>query len=267
MLSVIRCLNANRNHAKGRSTNPNSCATNTTFFTDMLYCFSIPQAYKLIREKFPLPSISLLNRIQRGGVDSIKALKLLKSRGEISEDLVLSVDEMILQKEESYQNGTLVGASEAGELFKGIVVFMVLGLKESIPFVVQGCPEVSFNGQWLKEKIDENMTNLMEAGFRVRGVVMDNHSANVSAYNQLSKFYSSESPHYIIHPKNGGKKTYFFFDTPHLMKNVRNNLLNGKKFVFPEFKYDDGKGIKVGCPAGHVRWPDLHGIMAYSNLH
>ena len=100
----------------------------------------------------------------------------------------------------------------------------------------------------------------MEAGFRMRAVVIDNHSANVSAYNQLSKFYSSESPHYIIHPKNGGKKTYFFFDTPHQMKNVRNNLLICKKSVFPDFKYDDGKGIKVECPARYVRWPDLHSI-------
>ena len=61
------------------------------------------QAYRLVREQFPLPSISLLNRIQRGGVDSIKALTLPRVHGEMSEDLILLVDEMILQKEESYQ--------------------------------------------------------------------------------------------------------------------------------------------------------------------
>ena len=36
------------------------------------------QAYKQLLEKFPLPSISLLNKIQQGGVNSIKALKILK---------------------------------------------------------------------------------------------------------------------------------------------------------------------------------------------
>ena len=69
------------------------------------------QAYRLVREQFPLPSISLLNRIQHGGVDSIKALKLLRDHGEMSEDLILLVDEMILQKEESYQAGTHIGAA------------------------------------------------------------------------------------------------------------------------------------------------------------
>ena len=33
------------------------------------------QAYKLLLEKFPMPSISLLNKIQQGGVDSLRALK------------------------------------------------------------------------------------------------------------------------------------------------------------------------------------------------
>ena len=215
------------------------------------------QAYKLIREKFPLPSISMLNKIQQGGVDSIKALKILRDRGEMANDLVLLVDEMYLQKEESYQGGSLVGAAENGDLYKGIVVFMVVGLKESIPYVVQAVPEVTFGGKWLKEKIDTNLANLMEAGFCVRGVVTDNHSANVNAFNYLAKSYDSDSECYIKHPNNGGKKTYFFYDAPHLIKNIRNNLLNGKKFVFPEFKYDDGKNISLHCPAGYVRWGDL----------
>ena len=33
------------------------------------------QAHKLLLEKFPMPSISLLNKIQQGGVDSLRALK------------------------------------------------------------------------------------------------------------------------------------------------------------------------------------------------
>ena len=218
------------------------------------------QAYRLVREQFPLPSISLLNRIQRGGVDSIKALKLLRDHGEMSEDLILLVDEMILQKEESYQAGTHIGASENGELYKGIVCFMVLGLKDSVPYVVVAAPEVKLTGEWLKKKIDENLKNLMDAGFRVRGVVTDNHSTNVNAFDYLSKSYSTDESFYINHPNNGGKRTYFFYDSPHLIKNVRNNLLNGKKFVFPEFSYNDGKDTNVHCPAGYIRWADLHGI-------
>ena len=33
-----------------------------------------------------------------------------------------------------------------------------------------------------------------------------------------------------------------------------------KSLFFPEFSYDDGKDINVHCPAGYVRWANLHGI-------
>ena len=38
------------------------------------------QSYKLLLEKFPLPSISTLHRIQAGGVDSLKAAKKLREK-------------------------------------------------------------------------------------------------------------------------------------------------------------------------------------------
>ena len=39
------------------------------------------QCYKLLLEKFPLSSISLLNKLQTGGVDAIKAVKFLRKKG------------------------------------------------------------------------------------------------------------------------------------------------------------------------------------------
>ena len=57
------------------------------------------------------------------------------------------VDEMFLQKETSYQTGDYVGEDEEGELYKGIACFMIVGLKQSVPHVIQAKPEV--NG-WLK---------------------------------------------------------------------------------------------------------------------
>jgi len=71
---------------------------------------------------------------------------MLREKGEISGDLILMVDEMYLQKAAQYQSGEYVGADEEGKLFKGIMAFMVVGLKQSIPFVVQAIPEVTFNG-------------------------------------------------------------------------------------------------------------------------
>ena len=51
----------------------------------------------------------------------------------MSEDICLLFDEMYLQKCEEYFGGELIGSDENGELYKGIVCFMIVGLKESIP--------------------------------------------------------------------------------------------------------------------------------------
>ena len=95
-------------------------------------------------------------------------------------------------------------------------------------------PEVTYDGQWLCENISTNIEKLATAGFCFRGIVTDNHSSNVNAFASLKKLYESYSNIYFEHPANNGKRTYMFFDTVHLVKNIRNNLRNAKKFVFPE---------------------------------
>ena len=56
------------------------------------------QAYKLLLEKFPLPSFSLLEKIQRGVIETITAAKSLLKKGYLSQDYVFMVDEMYLEK-------------------------------------------------------------------------------------------------------------------------------------------------------------------------
>ena len=218
------------------------------------------QAYKIVLEKFPLPSISLLNKIQQGGVDAIKAVTFLREKGEISTDCILMVDEMYLQKATQYQGGEYVGVDKEGNLFKGIVVFMIVGLKESISYVIQALPEITFNGKWLSEKMSKSIDLLGEAGFNVRGIVTDNHAANVNAFKCLHIEYGTpESPLFIKHPSNHNKNIYLFFDSVHILKNIRNNLLNAKKFVFPEFDYEN-ENMSIHFPAGYITWSDLHTI-------
>ena len=56
---------------------------------------------------------------------------------------------MYLPKPAQYQAGEYVCAGEEDNLYKGIVAFMVVGLKQSALFIVQAIPEITFNGQWL----------------------------------------------------------------------------------------------------------------------
>ena len=66
------------------------------------------------------------------------------------------INEMYLQKSAQYQSREYV---EERNLYEGIFAFMVVGLKESI-HLVQTIPEVTFNRQWLAEKISDNIGNL-----------------------------------------------------------------------------------------------------------
>ena len=75
-----------------------------------------------------------------GGVDSLKAVKVLREEDQISTDLILNVDERCLHKVAQHQAGEYVGADEEGNLHKGIIAFMLERLKQSTPFVAQAIP-------------------------------------------------------------------------------------------------------------------------------
>ena len=46
------------------------------------------QVYKLLLEQFPLPSLSLLKKTKTGGMEPIKAVKVLFYQGKIGKDVV-----------------------------------------------------------------------------------------------------------------------------------------------------------------------------------
>ena len=53
--------------------------------------------------------------------------------------------------------------------------------------------------------------------------------------------------------------TYLFFDSEHLLKNIRNNLLNSKRFIFPPVSFDEFLD-DIYVPGGEVSWKLLHDI-------
>ena len=68
------------------------------------------------------------------------------------------------------------GLDKEGNVYKGTVAFMVVGLKQTTPFNFQAIPqasqanpEVTFNGQWLAKNISGNIDSLIEIGLSVRG--------------------------------------------------------------------------------------------------
>ena len=80
------------------------------------------------------------------------------------------------------------------------------------------------------------LEDLRRSAFKVRGIVADNHLSNVAAFKILLNNNPRDKHHYLI-PPNIDSKTYVFSDTVNLIKNIRNNLLHCKKFVFPGFEF------------------------------
>ena len=119
-----------------------------------------------------------------------------------------------------------------------------------MPFVVKAVPESKIEEKWLSGQIIESIQSLHEMGFHMRAVILDNHSSSVSAFNELSSKDGSKSyENVILHHSTSDRRTYLFYDSVHMLKNVRNNLLNSKRFIFPEFYFFD---VIFSLPAGKI---------------
>ena len=166
-------------------------------------------------------------------------------------------DEIYVQKSEEYSGGVSYGKDENNQLFKGVVCFMITGLKSNVPYIVRSVPETNIKGTWLKEEITKVIKQLQEIGFNVRGVVCDNHPSNVSAFREMLLDYGKEDDE--IRVWINGQPIYLFYDPVHIIKNVRNNLLERKRFIFPPFVCTDLKDdVKVAY--GEISWSLLHGV-------
>ena len=82
------------------------------------------------------------------------------------------------------------------------------------------------------------------------------HATNVAAFRDLfSKYGHSKLANAITHPSLSSLTTYLFFDFVHILKNIRNNLLNSKRLVFPEFQ-----SSFITVPAGEISWKLIHDV-------
>ena len=140
----------------------------------------------------------------------MNAAKILLENGSNSSDIILMADEIYLQQGKQFHSGEWIGADENGELFKGVVAFMINGLRDIVPIIiVRACPEVSIKGEWLASEFMKCITDLSNVVFKVRGIVTDNHSTNVRAIKILLNNNNGDKKHYFIIP-GSCDKTHIF---------------------------------------------------------
>ena len=130
-------------------------------------------------------SLSLLHKTASTNVGTAAVTTALKQQGRISEDVILILDEIYHQKSAEYFGGDTFRTNEDGDLYKGMLCFMIVGLKNSIPCVIKIVPEKELRCQCLKIP--------HELKFIVRGFVCDDHASNESAYTKLLSDYNDNS--------------------------------------------------------------------------
>ena len=112
-----------------------------------------------------------------------------------------------------------------------------------------------------------SISSLHEMGFHVRSVISNNHAINVGAFDDLvAKYENVTHTNSISHPSLNGVITYLFYDSVHLMKNIRNNLLNCRQFSFLPIQFDHDS---VNVPGGEIYLRllhDVHDQLLQSNL-
>ena len=131
-----------------------------------------------------------------GEVDTAKVIKMLLGNGSISEDCVLIIDEIYLQKSVNHHSGEHVGADAEGNLYQGVVKFLMVSWKNSAPCVVKAQLE---SGCWLSEESDKSFIILKEAGLQVSAVISDDHASNFSTFLILLKKHRHRGGYRLIH--------------------------------------------------------------------
>ena len=133
----------------------------------LLLRYTSVQSYRILQKDFPLLSINtvILKNIFSEAIDAVKCAQTLKNEGKISEDVYLLFDEMYLQKCKEYSGGDLIGCGEDGNLHKGLVCFMIVGLKESVPYLIKSWPETGISTDWLKNEAFQCLDVLIKCDF------------------------------------------------------------------------------------------------------
>ena len=122
---------------------------------------------------------------------------------------------------------------------------------------------LSAEPRYLKSPISVPRKSPTKRVFRVRAIVSDNHAANVLAYKLLLKEFGHLDDNLSI--EHDYQKIYWVHYAVHLIKNVRNNLLNYKRFIFPAFEYDDFED-PISFKVGQISWKLFHDVFEKDSL-
>ena len=164
---------------------------------------------------------------------------------------------MYLQKCVEYCGGEFFGLCINNDLYKCIVCFMIIGLKENVLYVVKAAPMTFINSELLKDELLNCLEILITDGFNMKVVICDNHAANVSTFSKLILQFGEDDESLFINFQS--QKFHLFYDIVYFIKNVRNNLLSKKQLVFLQFSFFEFNDDVIVHP-DEISWKLLHDV-------
>lgn len=196
--------------------------------------FKSAAAYRFVAQHLALPSVSTLRRFVGAAIGRIECgftpvmFNILKLRviglPLCERQCALVFDEISLKSQLTYDKNLdhVIGYTNDGMIATHALVFMIRGLcskwKQAISFFFTRNTIASSK---LSELVKECITRVHDIGLFVRCIVCDQGPTNVAAVKNLGSTVAS--PNFSI--DTIGHIVHVVFDVPHLLKNVRNNLM------------------------------------------
>lgn len=215
-----------------------------------------PASYNFLRtnEILPLPAVSTMRRYLsrvnlKCGLDEsfFEAFKKkMKERSQYEQHGLLIFDEMQVKESINLNVKTmkLVGVQDFGteSAFTSkssdkranhalVFMFTSLGTNFTQPVAVFAAKGAT-KGTCLAQLLLAIIKKLEKSGAIVDGVVCDGATTNRKMWSEFGISGKIDEPvNKILHPMDDNRHMYFFSDAPHLIKCIRNRLLNQQKLV------------------------------------
>lgn len=197
--------------------------------------YNSPRAYRFLTSIFTLPSVGTLHtwlrKIQMNAGWNSATLQLMSqksSKMKVADTLCgIIFDAVHLQQHIAYNmaTDTCEGTEDLGEFGRSnnaanyAIVFMVCGLQNKWKqllgyFFYRG----SIKTDTLKSMVVTAVQRVQETGFNVKFVTCDQDGVNRAVFKSLKM--TTEEPFFCVN----NIQVHWFYDAPHLLKSVRNNM-------------------------------------------
>lgn len=186
-----------------------------------------PKGYRYLRKKgVPLPSLSTLRKwaakiqVHPGVLTDV--VKMMKTKGKdqpVHQKLcILSFDEIYISQhiEIERKEERPIGPHKTVQV--GMARALFSNWKQVIYF--------EYDKALTPETVKNIVGQLYDAGYTVVGVTADQGSTNTTIWKKMGVGIGEGENCYFTHPCNDELKVFVFADPPHLLKCIRNNLLD-----------------------------------------